>query len=150
MKTYQLRNKFGLPAFSSQREKSYLHIIKDFLQEVAFLVSESLNSRICLQLFPGNEKGNSSPSRPHSRIDWKRIPWEIHCDFSQNSLKNDPFLGTDSQLLGFLSKNRVISSAFTSFSHLKNKYRNWGALSLRRCALPSAIHIQKGLGCCSF
>lgn len=69
MKIYQLRNKFGLPAFSSQWEKSYLHIIKNFLQEVAFVVSESLNSRICLQLLPGNEEGNSSPGRPHSWID---------------------------------------------------------------------------------
>lgn len=139
MKTYQLRNKFCLPAFSSQRKKkTYLHFCKNFQQEAAFVGSESLNSRICLQLFPGNEEGNSAPSRPCSQIDWKRTPKQIHCDLSQNSLKHDPLLGTDLDLLGFLSKNRVVLQHSLPFPIQRINCRKWGAPSLRRCALPSA------------
>lgn len=128
-----------LPLAARGKKKVICTSLRIFCRKQHLWTVKALTAGSVFNCFQGMSKETLSPSWPRSWIDWKRIPWEIHWDFSQNSLKNVPFLGTDLQLLDFLRKNKVISSAFTSFSYPKEKYRNWGALSLRRCALPSAF-----------
>lgn len=78
-KTYQLRNKFCLSAFSSHREKKLICTsLRIFCRKQHLWAVKSLTAGSVFNYFQGMRKETFGPSRPHSWTDWKRIPWGIH------------------------------------------------------------------------